>query len=215
MTSVLVHVGYGLMLCALAARDILWLRGILVAAQSVLSLYAWQIGVPSIAAWNALFVVINTVWVIKILHDRRAVALPPDLQPLYDRHFFALTPSEFLRWWRQGRRTTLRDAVLTTEGQFPEALYFLLDGAVRVTRNGAHLTDLEAGHFVGEMSLITGRPATADAVSVGQAEVMRWDAKDLHAIRTGDPQLWTRIQSAIGQDLVVKIGRQASSQPAR
>ncbi len=215
MTSVLVHAGYALMLCALAARDILWLRGILVVAQSVLSVYAWQIRVPSIAAWNALFVVINTIWVIKILHDRRAVALPPDLQPLHARHFFALSPAEFLRWWQQGRRTTLRDEVLTTEGRFPEALAFVLDGTVRVTRAGAHVADLDAGHFVGEMSLITGRPATADAVAAGRVEVMRWDVRQLETIRAADPQLWTRIQSAIGQDLVVKIGRQASSQPAR
>jgi hypothetical protein len=210
MSGLLVHVGYGLMLCALAARDILWLRGTLVLAQSVLSVYAWLIDVPSIAAWNALFVVINTAWVIRILHDRRAVALPPELQALHARHFYALPPPEFLRWWGQGRRTTVEREVLTTQGRFPEALFFVLDGTVRVSREGTHVTDLGPGHFVGEMSLITGRPATADAAALGPVELMRWDAAGLQKVRTGDPQLWTRIQSAIGQDLVVKIGRQGA-----
>ena len=209
MTGALVHVGYGLMLCALAARDILWLRGTLVLAQSVLSVYAWRIGVPSIAVWNALFVAINTVWVIAILRERRAVELPPELQALHARHFFALAPPEFLRWWRQGRREALDGAILTTHGRFPEALFFVLAGTVRVSRGGAHVADLGPGHFVGEMSLITGRPATADAAALGPVELMRWDAAGLQRLQTTDPQLWTRIQSAIGQDLVVKIGRQA------
>ena len=37
MTAAIVHLGYSLMLCALVARDILWLRGTLVLAQSVLA----------------------------------------------------------------------------------------------------------------------------------------------------------------------------------
>lgn len=51
------------MLCALAARDILWLRGTLVLAQGVLATYAWSIGIPSVAA-------------------------PENLRALYERHFF-------------------------------------------------------------------------------------------------------------------------------
>lgn len=195
------------MLCALAARDILWLRGTLVLAQGVLATYAWRAGISSVAGWNLLFVVINIVWVIKIVRERRAVTLPEDLRSLYDRHFFALAPAEFLRWWDQGHRETLHDAKLTAHGTFPDALYFVLAGTARVSRKGAHVTTLSTGHFVGEMSLITGRPATADVVAVGEVDVMRWPIQDLKALRERDPALWTRIQSAVGQDLVVKIQR--------
>lgn len=195
------------MLCALAARDILWLRGTLVLAQGVLATYAWSIGIPSVAAWNLLFVAINSVWVVKILHERRAVTVPENLRALYERHFFPLAPVEFLRWWSEGRREKRRDARLTAHGAFPNALYFLLGGTARVSRDGSHVTTLSPGHFVGEMSLITGRPASADVVGVDDVEVMRWPIQDLKALRERDPALWTRIQSVIGQDLVVKIQR--------
>jgi hypothetical protein len=207
MNAVLVHAGYSLMLCALVARDILWLRGTLVVAQALLAAYAWRLGVQSIAAWNAVFVCINVVWVVRILRERRAVTLPEEIRELYDRHFFALSRPEFLSWWRQGRLETLRDAKMTRLGGYPEALYFLLSGSVRVSREGEHITDLAAGHFVGEMSLITGKPATADVVAIGAVEVVKWPIDELKALQARNPAIWTRIQSAIGQDLVIKIAR--------
>ena len=207
MNALLVNGGYTLMLCALVARDVLWLRGTLVVAQGVLALYAWRIGVTSIAFWNVVFVLINSAWVAKILQERRAVTLAPPLRALHDRHFFALSPPEFLRWWNQGRRETFHDTRMTTQGEFPAALYFILSGAVRVVRDGTAVTHLSAGHFVGEMSLITGRPATADVDAQGDVEVMCWPVDELRVLRARDAPLWTRIQSAIGQDLVLKIAR--------
>lgn len=206
MNAVLVHTGYALMLCALVARDILWLRGTLVVAQTLLAVYAMRLGVWSIAGWNVVFVVINTVWVLKILRERRAVTLPEELRPIHARHFFALTPPEFLRWWSQGRRETVRDVQLTSRGAYPDALYFLLSGTARVSRDGVHVTDLTSGHFIAEMSLITGSPATADVAAAGAIEIVRWPATELRALRQRDPMLWSRIQSVIGQDLVVKLG---------
>lgn len=211
MNAVLVHTGYGLMLCALAARDILWLRGTLVLAQGLLAIYASRLGVWSIATWNVVFVLINVTWVVKILRERRAVTLPDELRLLHERHFFALTPPEFLRWWRRGRREIVRGDRLTARGEYPDALVFVLSGRVRVTRDGEHVTDVVAGQFVGEMSLITGRPATADAEVTGEAEIVRWSIADLQALRRGDPAVWTRVQSVLGQDLVTKISAAAAS----
>jgi CRP-like cAMP-binding protein len=202
------------MLCALTARDILWLRGTLVLAQSLLALYASRLGVWSVATWNAVFVLINVTWVLKILRERRAVALPDEMGRLHERHFFALTPPEFLRWWQQGRREVIRGERLTEMGAYPDALVFVLSGRVRVTRGDEHVTDVVSGQFVGEMSLITGNPATADAVVVDEAEVVRWPADQLQALKRRDAALWTRIQSVLGQDLVVKLGQRApSAQP--
>jgi CRP-like cAMP-binding protein len=207
VTAYLVHVGYVLMLAAFVARDMLWLRATLVCAQSILGVYAWSIRVPAIAAWNVLFVAINLVWVVKIVRERRAVVLPPALARLYERHFSALTPAEFKRWWAQGRHERLQDARLTRNGTQPEALYFLLSGTARVSRDGEPVVDLEAGQFVAEMSLITGRPANADVWIAGEAELVSWPVTDLRGIQERQPVLWGRLQSVIGHDLVEKIRR--------
>lgn len=207
MLAILVHVGYSLMLAGFLARDILVLRGLLVAAQVIVTGYAFSIGAAAIASWNALFAVINSVWVVLILRERWRIQIPPDLQPIHRTHFAAMTAGEFLRWWRLGRTESLSGAAMTRDGERPEALFFILDGIARVRRHGVTLTELEAGFFIGEMSVITGRPANADVDAMGDIRVQRWARAAVDDLRTRDLGMWAKVQSAIGTDLVAKIQR--------
>jgi CRP-like cAMP-binding protein len=207
----LVHFGYLLQLFALLARDVLWLRGILVMAQSVLAGYAYLRGpefMPYVW-WNVLFVLINLYWVARLLRERAAVQLPDELRDLHQRHFAALTPPEFLRLWREGHRGSITDAQLVREDTVPDALYFLLEGAVAVSTRGRELARLGPGNFVAEMSLLTGERTTADASAVGTVHYMAWSAPILARLRTRNPMLWSKIQSVLGHDLVEKIRRAA------
>lgn len=212
--EMLVHVGYSLMLCALLARDILWLRAILVVSQSILAFYASYRGVLPIAFWNLLFVCINTVWVLRILRERAAVKLPPELQAIHQKFFAALAPPEFQRLWALGERRKGTDLPLLSEGQKPDALYFLLQGEVAVLHGASEVTHLTPGSFVGEMSLLTGEVCTADARTLGEAEFMRWPVDRLQQMRAGNAALWARIQSVLGHDLVEKIRRASAAKRA-
>ena len=212
MAAELVHVGYVLMLFALIARDILWLRAILVLAQANLCLYAVSQALAGMALWNGLFVVINVVWVLRILHERRAVELPSELRDLHRRHFNALSAAEFLRVWNWGENLRLRDVALIRQDERPDFLYFLLAGEAAVVQGGREVARLKAGHFAAEMSLITGAPASADVVASGEVSLRRWRVERLQALRAGNAMLWSKIQSVLGYDLVEKI--KASTKPA-
>jgi hypothetical protein len=207
MLSYLVHFGYLLMLCAFLARDMLLLRSLLFVAQTVVTVYAYSVPVPIIANWNAVFATINGVWILVILRDRRRVEIPEDLRALYERHFAALGPRDFLRWWRLGQDDTLRDARLTWNDRHPAYLYFVRSGLVRISRDERTVAELPAGFFVGEMSLITGRPANADVDALGTVDVREWASEDLRALRAREPAFWIKVQSVIGLDLVEKIRR--------
>ncbi|MEO8071345.1 MAG: cyclic nucleotide-binding domain-containing protein [Acidobacteriota bacterium] len=208
MIIYLANIAYALTLCAFIMRDMLRLRSLLVCAQAIIVVYAWNAGINLTAFWNSVFVCINAVMVIQILRERRSVVLPQDLRELHARHFAALSPPEFLRWWRQGRRETLENQSLTTTGQRPEWLYFVLDGIVRVQQGTDWTVELPAGYFVAEMSLLTGDPANADVTAVGTVNVIRWSTLELRALQHRNAVLWAKIQSVIGHDLVEKIRRQ-------
>ena len=203
----LVHFGYTLQLFALLARDVLWLRGILVCAQSVLALYAYLRGPQYLpyVFWNSLFVGINLFWVARLLRERREVRLPEELKPIYEKHFAALQPTEFLRLWNEGERGGTTDGQLVKQGTLPGSLYFLMNGTVAVKRGEREIARLMAGSFVAEMSLLTGEVTTADVIALGSVEYMTWPAEKLARLRRGNPMLWTRVQSVLGHDLVEKI----------
>lgn len=207
----IVHLGYLLQLFALLARDVLWLRSILVVAQSVLAFYAWTQGLWPYVFWNLLFVAINLYWVAVLLRERRAVRLPDDLKPLHAKHFAALSPPEFLRIWQMGVRKTGQDLRLIEQNSKPTALYFLLQGEAVVRQDGRKIAHLNAGSFVGEMSLLTGEVCTADVSALGRIEFMAWPAQQLMQLRGRNAMLWSKVQSVLGHDLVEKIKRTAAS----
>ena len=207
MLPYLVHLGYALMLCGFIVRDVLPLRAVLATAQGVLAFYALASRAPGVAAWNLLFATINVIWAIAILRDRRRVRVPAELEAMYEQHFTALPPREFLRWWGLGRTESLPPAPLTRDGAHPEWLYFLMEGNVQVSRGKQVVTEIPAGFFIGEMSLMTGRPANADVDAMAPIVVRRWPRRVLHDLRERDPALWIKVQSAIGLDLVQKMRR--------
>jgi CRP/FNR family cyclic AMP-dependent transcriptional regulator len=61
---------------------------------------------------------------------------------------------------------------LTREGEAGDAFYLLVDGQVDVTRGGSMVGRLGPGDFIGEISLIDGRPRTATATAVGPVRVL-------------------------------------------
>ncbi len=211
LTDSLVHVGYVLMLGALLARDMLWLRVLLVGAQSLLAIYAYTHDVLAIAGWNLAFVVINAVWVVTILRERRAVRLPAELVDLHRQQFAALSPPEFLRLWESGEDRRFDASALVRTGERPQALYFVLKGEVAVRQAGRERARLGRGHFVGEMSLLTGSDATADVIALGAVETRAWSSERLLQLSRRNPALWTRIQSVLGRDIVDKIQRAQGS----
>jgi hypothetical protein len=213
MTTPLVHAGYALMLCALVARDVLWLRAILAVAQFNLSLYGFTQHLAGVTGWNALFVVINVAWVIRILRERRAIELPPMLVSIHAGHFMALTTGEFLRFWSLGRETVIRDTTVVRQGECPSSLYFLASGEAGVVRDGREIARLHAGQFAAEMGLLTGEAASADVIAHGEVTLRCWPFEQLRTLRAGQPALWSKLQSVLGYDLIEKI-RAASRSPA-
>jgi len=192
---------------------VLWLRAVLLSAQSVLAVYAWSVGLGAMVAWNTLFVCINAAWVARLLHERRAVAIPEVLRALHAGPFAAMSAQEFLRFWRLGVEVGGQNAALTTEGDYPSALWLVVRGHAEVSRGGRRVAALHDGQFAGEMSLITGRPANATVALEGEALLHSWPVAGLRELQESDQALWSRVQAVLGADLVAKVGRGERVEP--
>ena len=61
---------------------------------------------------------------------------------------------------------------VTREGEAGDAFYVLVDGQLQVSRDGSPIRTLGPGDFLGEISLIDGRPRSATATAVGPVKAL-------------------------------------------
>ena len=63
-------------------------------------------------------------------------------------------------------------ATVTREGDPGDSFFVIVDGQLRISRHGETIRDLGPGDFLGEISLVDGRPRTATAVAVGPVDAI-------------------------------------------
>lgn len=204
MQLILINLGYSLMFCAFMARDILWLRGIIMTAHSTLGTYAWVSGNTSMMSWNYLFVVINAVWVARILRERRPVRLDAEQEAIYRAVFTSMSRRDFLFFWETG--VMKRGAgVIVREGETPDELLLLVEGEAVVRAGGRDIARLKPGQFIAEMSFLSGHPASATVEAAGPIRQLAWSQQKLHSLQVCNPKLFMLLQGLLGRDLVHKI----------
>ena len=69
--------------------------------------------------------------------------------------------------------TTFSDGeTVTREGEPGETFYIVTEGRLRVSQHGALIRELGPGDFLGEISLVDGRPRTATVTAVGTVQAL-------------------------------------------
>lgn len=147
--------------------------------------------------WNVVLLILNATMVTTLyLERRRAQQMSPPLETLYDKGSFGtrgFSKVEFLRLHDLATPVTLPPGhVLVRQGEAKEALYFLVEGSVHITKKEqpkvviAHLGPF---HFLGEISLLSrmasAAAAAASAASGGQTSTV-----------VSDPPPWDSAASA-------------------
>ena len=202
----LVSVAYAITLAAYLVRDMLPLRALLALAALAMLAFGWQAEMVSMMVWNALFVVVNLVQLVLVIRERRPLEFDcPEARQAWETVFWSMSPREFLRLWHKGERLRLEEGSLLRQGQIPAHLVLLLGGELEVRRDGRHLTRIAPWQLVGEMSLITGEPASADVVVREPVELIQWRRRDLDRLSRRHPEMMRKLDGVIGQDLVRKL----------
>ncbi|GAB4335450.1 MAG: hypothetical protein Kow0037_15310 [Calditrichia bacterium] len=212
-SQLFVHIGYALMLLALAVRDFFWLRAIFICAQISLIIYGLEVGSRPVVMWNSLFLAVNSFQLWKLFLQRRPIQLPDEMADLYESVFHNMSRREFLYFWNMGHRANAYNRTLIRQGQKQNQLLLLLKGQVRVEKNGKTIARLGRGSFVAEMSFLTGEPASADVRVDEKIEYMAWQQEKLRHLNQLNPSLYIKLQNILGKDLADKIKAASQTTP--
>jgi len=206
--SYFLHAANILLLVAYSVRDILWLRLFAVAASLIALPYfilqrepLWE---PII--WSSVFAAINSFQSWLLFVERRPVKLTPEEQEIRQLAFPDLPPRKVLQILSIGAWTTVETGQRMLErGKSVEAIWVIVRGKVRVTRDDGVFGELVAGNIVGSALLLSGVPADVDAVVVEPVRCMRWEVELLDRYLAANPETRIVLQKYLARDLAGKV----------
>jgi len=206
--DILVHIGAFLMLLAYLVRDQILLRGLIILGTVFYIVYYFLMETPlwSALLWNSSFVVINLIMIVVIYSDRASFVMSEREEKLY-QVFNTLSPGEFKKLlkiadWFDGAS----EEQITTEGEVPARLYFIISGEVLIARDGKKFI-VGPSVFIGELAYLIKKPATATVKLTDKVVGISWKTSSLTKLLASNPQMKISFDGLLNQDLAAKLAR--------
>jgi hypothetical protein len=214
------HFTYLLLIISMLMRRMAWLRALAIASGLAKIVYrGFFVFDPVSVVWEVIFVAVNIGQLLILWYYERHHAFEE-----HQKHFVSSMPPDIERHSikRLLELSTTREieagTLLTTEGQPVPELIFVSKGVAVVEKQGAAVAACGPGDYVGEMSFLTGRPASATARAFKPMTVVVFDQEKLKAAIDSDPGIRRAMEASLNLNLVGKLMRsndqQAAAQPA-
>ena len=200
---------YALLATSYLVTNMYWLRALAIVALSLEGIYFYfsantQLWVG--IGWIVVFVSINIVQLAIMGQNRLRIHFNADERLLYRSRFSRLDPVAFDQLARSGAWQDLpAGTVLAREGSDVECLYLLVRGTARVDSAGRTVATLQPGSFAGEMSFLSGEPATATVTALEPCRVFSVPQERLHLLLQKHEGINLVLQELFGHDLVHKL----------
>ena len=199
------HLAFGLIAFSFLVKDILYLRLLSILASLFSVFYNFYIPLEPMwlpIGWNLVFVVVNLYHIAVIIYEKRPVQMSPKEKELYETMFRGLTPVEFLKITKVAEWKQFKAPLpIITQGKPVNDLILIYNGMVDILVNDNKVAELKDGQFVGEMSFLTEKPATATCRVSHNTECLVWPQKDFKDLLKRNPSLYFTIQSLLSEQV--------------
>lgn len=200
------HIAYALLITSMLMRNMNWLRALAILAGSTSTVFYFFIGDAVSMFWEALFTLVNAAQLLILqIENRRGkfsaeeamfiATCLPDVERAHARKLVQLGA------WTQVQEAT----ILITENIAPAKLKFIVSGRAAVSRDGRPLGEVGPGDFIGEMSYLTGKDATATVVTTEEVHFLAFDRDRLRDHLAKNPEVRHALESSFNRNLVTKL----------
>ena len=129
--------------------------------------------------------------------------MAPKDKELYETLFKDLSPVEYLKISKVARWETYKSGEkIIKQGAPVLDLILIYNGTVDVAVDNKAVAQLKDGQFVGEMSFLTEKSATADCIVKHDSECLVWKQKEFKELLKRNPSLYYSIQSLLSNQLI-------------
>ena len=205
------HLAFGLIAFSFLVKDILWLRVVSILASLFSVFYNYVIPVEPMwlaINWNFVFISLNMYHIAVIIYEKRPIKMAPKDKELYETLFKELSPVEYLKISKVAEWKSYKSGEkIIRQGTPVTDLILIYNGTVDVAVDGNMVAQLKDGQFVGEMSFLTEKPATATCIVKHDCECLVWKQHEFKDLLKRNPSLYFTIQSVLSSQLSDSVVR--------
>jgi hypothetical protein len=157
------HLSYGLLVISMLMSSIVWLRAIALVSGIAGIIYSgFVLHDPIGAFWETMFVLANLAQFCLLIWRSRRIRFS-DEEFLFCQNALVLVPPFLSRQFIDAGKwmDIAAGTVLTLQDEPVEQLTYIAEGLVEVSVNGRLVAECSEGDFIGELGILSGRPATA------------------------------------------------------
>ncbi len=201
IATIVGHLAFGLIAFSYLVKDIMYLRILSIVASLFGMFFNYTVPAEPLwlpIGWNAIFVMVNIYHISVLLYEKRPVQMDDKNTELYNTLFKELTPVEYLKISKAAcwRSYETGDVLIRQQHLVPD-LILIYNGTIDVEVDGNKVAELRDGQFVGEMSFLTEKSATATCVVKHPTECLVWKQQEFKDLLKRNPSLYFTIQSLL------------------
>ncbi|HEY8595436.1 MAG TPA: cyclic nucleotide-binding domain-containing protein [Devosiaceae bacterium] len=201
------HISYLLLVVSMMMRNMTRLRILAIVSGLVEITYRVNFLYDPVSIfWKSLFILVNLVQLAIIWSEKLRSRLTDD-----EEHFIATVIPDVHR--SNARRLVKcgdwlhadEGAALTSDGVVVPTLIFISSGHVTIQKDGVIIATCGRGDFLGEISFVTGEPATADAIATTPVRYLGFEREALRKLLDDDAVLRHALESSFNRNLIDKL----------
>jgi CRP-like cAMP-binding protein len=201
------NLSFALLTVSMMMRNIVWLRALAILS-ALATIYYRSVFIidPVSIVWQVIFITVNVVQLVIIALENRHIDLDSREREFLERAFPKVRKSSARALLAIGEwGTPARDSLLATDGLPVEHLQFVSAGRVRIEKDGVPVATCGPGDFIGEMSFVTGEPATATAIADEEVTILSFERAVLQKLLKSDDDLRSALETSFSRNLVEKL----------
>jgi len=203
------HFTYLLLIVSMLMRRMVWLRTLAVASGLAKIVYrGFMVFDPVSVLWETIFVMVNLGQLLAIWYFERHHRFHDDEQHFAENMPAGIERRSIRRLLSHATRRTIEvGETITTEGQPVADLTYIAVGLVQIERDGKIIAVCGPGDFLGEMSFLTGAPASATARAIKPLRCLAFNQAKLHRGAEVDANVRKALEARLNHNLVGKLIR--------
>ncbi len=200
------HISYVLLIVSMMMRTMHWLRVIAISAGLFSAGYYASIGDPISFFWESVFTLVNAIQLLILFIENRRGKFSAEEQMFIDKVLKGVERIHVRRLMKLGAWTEVGENFkLIEEDTEPPNLIYIVKGTARVERRGELVGHAGPGDFLGEMSYLSGKNASATVISETPMRYLAFDRVALKKHLAKNIEIRHALEAGFNQNLVEKL----------